>query len=214
MPGILLVKVYLLQRKMSLRYMSRNKTHCINQIHMSKVVGEEVMDNFSDSFHGSWSFTPLTWKSKAWQALSLLDHSWRAPLLLCSWILCCCTTPLALEVLCIFSPFCWVHAVLFAGSWFGSCLLGATVKGLKIHLFSGRRGIVVSNFLPRQHESLHSLTLTSHPPHHMCTHISQENIPAPLQHGRIIVNPLSLSHIPSYAPPAWSAPSPWCFLVP
>lgn len=51
MPGILLV--YLPQRKISLKHMSRNKTNCINQIHMSKVVGEEVMDNFFDSFHGS-----------------------------------------------------------------------------------------------------------------------------------------------------------------
>lgn len=110
--------------------------------------------------------SPPNVKKQGLAGFALLDHSWRAPLLLCSGILCCCTTPLALEVLCIFSPFCWVHAVLFAGSRFGSCLLGATVKGLKIHLFSGRRGIVVSNFLPRQRvTSQPNLDLSPCPPH-------------------------------------------------
>ena len=51
MPGILLVD--LPQRKISLRHISRNKTNCVNQMHMSNVVGEEVMDNFSEPFRGS-----------------------------------------------------------------------------------------------------------------------------------------------------------------
>ena len=131
MPRILLVKVDLPQRKISLRHISRNKTNCVNQMHMSSIAGEEVVDNFSEPFRGSWSFTPPAWSGTARQAPSPLDHSWSAPLLHAPGSCVCCATPLALEVLCIFSPRCWMHAVLFTASRFGSCLLGATVKGLE-----------------------------------------------------------------------------------